>query len=241
MQERTEQMREGQSAAVLTEMPAPALTAAQSNGAGLTDVRDYQQGVIMREWVPNENNPDYKFKLWLRPKALKPSDQTLIQKKINQLDLDNQNLSRLKKQLAHLRPDARIERNEATLRRMSLDDDQYKNDEEKFYADRERLQGQVDQWMKEYAERHGELEAQIQALLAKPNFYQTLREDLFIKVIHDHTIGIALEEGGPLVKVDFTSGDPKMELSDDVAAGLQEFIWDVIKKEGRAEKKKSRR
>jgi hypothetical protein len=210
---------------------------AQTNGA-LTDVRSYQMGVVERTWTPDPKQPDYSFKFWILPKVLKPSDRVAVQNKVNQANLDGQNLQRLTSQLNHIKPDARIERNEATLRKLSVDDEEFAGDEAKFFDKREKLQKQIDDWMEEYSLRHLEIQQKIEELMAKPTFYQTLRQELFARVIHDHTMGIPLEPDGPLVKVDFKSDDSKWELGDELAAGLQDFLWAAIKKEGRAGKGK---
>lgn len=220
---------------------ATPITALASVNGALTDISAYQRGLVRREWIPDDSSPELKFTLWIRVKALTGSDQSLIQNKVNQLEIRGARLNRLRQQLQHLKPDSRVERNEATLRRMSVEDDEWKDKEEEYYDRREKLQSQVDEWMRAYADQSERLQSEIESLLAEPNFYRTLATDFFDKVIEDHTIGIPLERGGPLVKLDFKSDDPRMELSDDAAAGLQEFLWDVIKKESRAEKKKSRR
>lgn len=210
---------------------------AHTNGQ-LTDASSYQQEVIMREWTPDENNPDYKFKLWLLPRVLKGSDKVVTQRKIAQLEIDGANLQRLRRELSGVKLDSRYERNERTLGELSPLDAEFAGDESKYFDKKEHIQGQLDKWMAEYTDAVKRKEDQINEILAKPNYYQTLRTDLFAKVITDHTIGLPIGPGGTLAKVDFKSDDPKFELADEMAASLQEFIWDVLGKESRGQKKK---
>lgn len=212
---------------------------ADQNGA-LVDANAYQQEVIMREWTPDEANPNYKFKIWLLPRVMKGSDKFLTQRKVAELEMSQVNLQRLRKELAGLKLDSRYERNERTLLDLSPLDAEFAGDENKYFDKKEHLQKQLDTWMREYSEAVQSKEEAINKLLALPNYYQTLRLDLFDKVITDHTIGLPVGPNGALVKVDFKSEDTKFELADEMAASLQEFIWDVLGKESRGQKKKRR-
>lgn len=222
---------------------------AQANGA-LTDASGYDSEIVEREFAPYENQPNKIYKLWIRVRALTPSELTAIQQKVNRIRLDATRLSALQYQMEHLKPDSRIERNEKTLQELSPDDRQFKDkdDPETAYFDaKEKLQDDINRWTREYAAELETMRAQADAILAQPNYYQTLRAEFFNRVIEDHTMGLPHKVEGlprrewPLIKVDFSSSDSKHELNTELSGALDEFLWDVLKKEGRAEKQNAKK
>jgi hypothetical protein len=207
------------------EQPAAPVT---SEVVELYNLEDYRGHVETHHWTPDKSKPRATVRLDLKVQILKGSDRNLIQRKVNEVNMRPAQIAFETEQLGRLKPPREIERLEKQLREVSKFDAEFAGDEDKAEARRTELQKRIDELNSEYREQYRAIESKIQGLISAPNFYQTLRTELFCKVIADHTIGWPLN--GVLTKIDFNSESPDHELPDEFAGALMDFIFDVLQR-----------
>jgi hypothetical protein len=188
----------------------------------LYDLEEYEGEVETHYWVPDKSQPQKKIRLDLRIQALKGSDENIVRRKANESTLRGQQINYEQQQLQRLKPPREIARLEEQLSNISRFD--FDGDEAQADKKRDEIERQIkilnDQYMADYAKQ----ESKVRELINQPSFYEVLRSELFVKVIADHSIGFHGR------KINFNSSDTENEPPDSFAAGLQEFIFEVLRR-----------